>query len=255
MAWAKVDDQWFAHRKVVGLSLAARGLWTTVLSWSCAHRSPHVPTHMARFLTGGEDIDGPVRELVAAGLWIEQDDGWRIHDWAEYQEKSTSEKRAEAGSKGGKRSGEVRREASDEANGKQNEVASEANGEAGTHPVPARPDPKPKSGTRKRAPETPLPDSWEPTDAHAEIAKAEGVNLAREAAKFRDHAAANDRRQRDWDAAFRTWLRRANDFGGGQARASPEAKARREPEFGSPEWEARQRELEDRAEALIGGGS
>ena len=137
MPWAKVDDQWFAHRKVVTLSLAARGLWTTALSWSCAQRTDHVPEHMARFLAG-EDVSGPAGELVAAGLWHENGDGWVIHDWAEYQEKSVSEKRAEAGRRGGEASGESRRE----ANGKQTDGASEANDEAGTQPFPARPVPE-----------------------------------------------------------------------------------------------------------------
>lgn len=137
MAWARVDDQWFAHRKVVTLTLAARGLWTTVLSWSCAQRSDHVPTHMARFLAGGDDIDDLSQELVDAGLWIEADDGWYIHDWSEYQDKSLSEKRSEAGAKGGKASGEARRE----ANGKQTKQPDEANDEAGALPGPTRPGP------------------------------------------------------------------------------------------------------------------
>jgi hypothetical protein len=137
MAWAKVDDQWFAHRKIVGLSLAARGLWTTVLSWSCAQRTNHVPDHMVRFLAAGENVDPYTVELETSGLWHRNGTGWVIHDWHEYQEKTLSEKRAEAGSKGGRRSGETR----NEANGKQTELASEANDEAGTRPGPSLPDP------------------------------------------------------------------------------------------------------------------
>lgn len=137
MPWARVDDQWFAHRKVVGLSLAARGLWTTVLSWSCAQKSSDVPAHMARFLAGGADIDDLTDELVAAGLWIPTAGGWDIHDWSEYQGKSVSEKRAEAGRAGGKASGEARRE----ANSKQTKQPDEANAEAGALPVPSLPVP------------------------------------------------------------------------------------------------------------------
>lgn len=94
MAWAKVDDQWFAHRKVVGLSLAARGLWTTVLSWTCAQRSPKVPTHMVAFLASGADVDPLTAELVEAGLWLQVDGGWEIHDWAQYQERPSDEAKA-----------------------------------------------------------------------------------------------------------------------------------------------------------------
>ncbi|MFN2346098.1 MAG: hypothetical protein ABR616_10330 [Dermatophilaceae bacterium] len=46
--------------------------------------------------------------LVTARLWTETDDGYRIHDWADYQDLSLSEKRAAAGRKGGRRSGETR---------------------------------------------------------------------------------------------------------------------------------------------------
>lgn len=162
--WAKVDDQWFAHRKTIGLGLAARGLWITVLSWSCAQRTPMVPASMARFLAGGEDVTDLADELIAAGLWhpaghdcdaCDQpaDDAWVIHGWGDYQEKTISEKRAEAGRKGGKRSGETRRSkqtstsfgstatTASEATAKQTGVASEARDEAGTHPVPSHPEP------------------------------------------------------------------------------------------------------------------
>jgi hypothetical protein len=71
----------------------------------------------------------------------------------------------------------------------------------------------------RRKPERPLPDDWKPTDAHRSLAVEVGVDLEVEEAQFRDHAKANDRRQRDWDAAFRTWLRNAKKFT--KARASP----------------------------------
>lgn len=254
MAWAKVDDQWFASRKIVPLTLAARGLWTTVLSWTCAQRSPHAPGHMVAFLAGGQPIDDEIDALEDAGLWhgeghdcprCDQPDpgGWIIHDWDDYQEQDLSEKRAEAGAKGGRKSGETRRkkadedadEDADEANGKQTtkqtKQTNEANDEAGTRPGPSRPVPTPPDqgqereppAPKKRRPEAPLPDDWAPTEAHQALAVDQGVDLDHEAAKFADHAAANDRRQRDWDAAFRTWLRRARDYGAtnSQPRASP----------------------------------
>lgn len=230
MSWSKVDDQWYAHPKVVGISLAARGLWTTVLSWTCAQRRPTVPEHMVRFLAGGQFADEFADELVHAGLWHKpghgcQDcpdvaDGWVVHHWSDYQEKSLSEKRAEAGRRGGKASGEARRKQPDEANTKQTEGASEAEGEAGTRPVPSRPVQETlgapqadatKTPPRKRA--TQLPDRWAPNDGHHELARAERVNLDREAAKFRDHHAAKGSTFKDWDRAFSNWLRKAAEYG------------------------------------------
>lgn len=250
MAWAKVDDQWFAHRKVVGLSLAARGLWTTVLSWSCAQRTADIPHHMVRFLAGGEDVNALTAELENVGLWVSEADGWSIHDWAEYQEKTTSEKRSEAGAKGGKASGEARRE----ANGKQNDVASEAKSEAGTHPGPSRPGPS-KVKSESRA--TRLPDDWKP-QPEPELVKAIGGQKAAAAQfdRFVDHWRSQPGakgRKADWQATWRNWLRRSTEFAGGSSRASPEQPSRREPEVGSVDWESRQAEQRAREDAVLGG--
>ena len=64
----------------------------------------------------------------------------------------------------------------------------------------------------RRSPERPIPDDWKPTTGHQEYADANGLDLSTEAFKFRNHAVANDRRQRDWDASFRMWLAKATEF-------------------------------------------
>lgn len=73
------------------------------------------------------------------------------------------------------------------------------------------PRPPPKPTQRKKA-SAALPESWKPNDTHRTIAEAEGVDLERETLKFREHAEATGRTLSSWDAGFRTWLRRANDF-------------------------------------------
>lgn len=73
-----------------------------------------------------------------------------------------------------------------------------------------------KRGPRRR-PETPLPDDWKPTDDHRRQSAELGLDVRRAAQRFRDHAQANDRRQRDWNAAFRLWLDREVDYGGTSA--------------------------------------
>jgi hypothetical protein len=226
MPWAKVDDQWFAHRKVVGLSLGARGLWTTVLSWSCAQRSPQIPEHMVTFLAGGDPAAYDLAlELVAVGLWVETDDGWEIHDWREYQEKSLSEKRADAGRRGGKASGEARRSndsTDDEATAKQTKQPDEANDEAGALPGPSRPDPtREEPGARKRAAK--LPNGWRPDAVTLAAQRREfpAVDLERELASFADHAASKGRTAKDWTAAWRNWVRKADEYAGGGKRAGP----------------------------------
>lgn len=75
------------------------------------------------------------------------------------------------------------------------------------------------SKPRKRG--TQIPQDWAPNEKHAAIADAEGVDLGREAIRFRDHFTANGKTHIDWDAAFRNWLR--ND----QYRPKPDPRAER----------------------------
>lgn len=57
-----------------------------------------------------------------------------------------------------------------------------------------------------------LPDGWRPRDAHKKFAAENNLDIENEVANFRDHAQANDRRQKDWDAAFRMWLRKSTEY-------------------------------------------
>lgn len=61
----------------------------------------------------------------------------------------------------------------------------------------------------RRRPERPLPDDWAPNEKHAQQAREARADLVLEAERFRNHAQTHDRRARDWDAAFRNWLTRA----------------------------------------------
>ena len=63
--------------------------------------------------------------------------------------------------------------------------------------------PKPKT---KKKPATPLPDIWAPSEANTKYAVENRLDLKHELGQFRAYAAANDRRQVNWDAAFRLWL-------------------------------------------------
>lgn len=225
MAWAKIDDGWWCHPKVMALSLPASGLWARALSWSCQQRREVVPE---RFLMMVGADQAHADELVHAGLWIEVEGGYLIHDWSEYQEQSLSEKRADAGRKGGRarRSKDEDEDPSDqhehEANGKQDEANDPSNGQAnaqaGALPGPSPPSPtQPEGqgrGARKRA--TQLPDDWQPNERHRELATSLGVDLDRERQQFEDHHAAKGSTFKDWDRAFNTWLRNAQEFGRGK---------------------------------------
>lgn len=130
MPWFKVDDKFHAHEKIVGLSLAAVGLWTLCGTWSAdMRRDGFVPKRIVE----AKEATSEANELVASGLWDLLPDGYQFHDWQDFQplkqeleEKSAdlSAKRAAAGRAGGRRSGEVRRSKTkqNEANVKQIEA-------------------------------------------------------------------------------------------------------------------------------------
>lgn len=85
----------------------------------------------------------------------------------------------------------------------------QASGRVSTSPTPA-PAPAPStcapSPSGRKRPARTIPDDWKPNDTHVQMAAKLNLDLAREAMRFRNHAATNERKVRDWDAAFRNWL-------------------------------------------------
>lgn len=68
-----------------------------------------------------------------------------------------------------------------------------------------------KAKTSARA--TVLPIGFQPDETAKQIAKDFGLDIFGEQAAFEDHHAAKGSTFKDWQAAFRTWLRNANKFG------------------------------------------
>lgn len=57
-----------------------------------------------------------------------------------------------------------------------------------------------------------LPEGWQPNDGHRTYAETNCLIIDEEAAGFRDHHQARGSTMKDWDAAFRTWLRNGVKF-------------------------------------------
>lgn len=72
----------------------------------------------------------------------------------------------------------------------------------------------------RRKPERPLPNSWKPTAKHHEFANEHGIDIPQQEQAFKNHAETHDRRARDWDAAFRTWLNKSAEKGIGKKNTS-----------------------------------
>lgn len=83
---------------------------------------------------------------------------------------------------------------------------------------------------------TAVPSGFTPDQTAHDIAASTGVNLQAELANFLDHHTARGTVFKDWQAAFRTWLRNAVKFGqrastAGGARMGPQGKPSRHSGF------------------------
>jgi hypothetical protein len=115
VAWARVDDGFHDHPKVMLLlgepdGLAAAGLWLMCLTWAHRHtrqqgkRHGFIPAALPARIAG-TDNKQLAYLLVSVGLWEEVQDGWVIHDFHVYlPSDELREKRAAAGRKGGQAS-------------------------------------------------------------------------------------------------------------------------------------------------------
>ncbi len=83
-------------------------------------------------------------------------------------------------------------------------------------------NPKPKTPppAKERRKACAMPSGWAPSVHHHALAREQGVDAMAQADQFRDHHAARGSTFKDWDAAFRTWLRNAKRFGGGRSAES-----------------------------------
>ena len=71
--------------------------------------------------------------------------------------------------------------------------------------APDKPAPKRKKGWKF------VPDDWQPTERHTELARSLDVSMSRELVKFRDHEFKDPKT--DADRAFSRWLRTAAEMG------------------------------------------
>jgi hypothetical protein len=108
MAWARMDDQFYDHPKVLALldhdgGLAAIGLWSLALGWAKRHADPRcpeeagaIPASLPRRLGGSSEL---AKLLVAVGLWTATGSGWAIHDFAHWQDLDGWARRSEIATK------------------------------------------------------------------------------------------------------------------------------------------------------------
>jgi hypothetical protein len=84
MTWVKLDDSLHDHPKLIGLPLECVGLHVFGLTYSARHRTdgrltPPVVSHLSR---GRDDL---AEQLVDAGVWEPDGDGWKIHHFLHFK--------------------------------------------------------------------------------------------------------------------------------------------------------------------------
>lgn len=247
MPWIESHDVLPTHPKTaklarrLGVSKPAAVGHLHFLWWWCITHRPEGVLHGL----DADDIaeacgwDGDSADLIDALFtsgWLDDDgEALVVHDWWEHagqtiarRDKATQEQR-ESGRRGAHRRWCVKEQkpipncalcASDEGepkgadappNGVPNGVPLGSDGYRNRNRDKNNPKPSNKA---KRA--TQLPDDWQPNPKHVELASEAGLDLDVETVQFRDHHTAKGSTFKDWDAAFRTWLRNAVEFGRGR---------------------------------------
>ena len=132
MTWVRIDDRFPTHRKALAAGPLGRDLYVCALAYSNLHLtdgqipraalesiSACPPGHAGRGVNAWSSIVKRTAErLVEVGLWEARDGGYQIHDFHAWGNKTANEvnglrhQKAEAGRRGGHRSGEARRKQS-----------------------------------------------------------------------------------------------------------------------------------------------
>lgn len=142
-----------------------------------------------------------LRDLVHAGLFDKCDGTWEPHNWASRQYKSDSSADRM------RRHRDRHRDVTPTVTVTRSEADTETEAETERVGGADAPPTKPKRAMR-------LPDDWTVSEAGRAYANGLGLNPDKIAEAFVDYWRAQggaNARKLDWDAAYRTWCRRAHD--------------------------------------------
>lgn len=88
MAWSRLDDNYFTHRKTAPLSKDAKLLDLAGIAYSARElRDGYLSRRDVRVVAAQvdvDDLDKTLRELERAGRWRRATDGHEIHDYLDY---------------------------------------------------------------------------------------------------------------------------------------------------------------------------
>jgi hypothetical protein len=209
-----VRPEIWTDAKFVSLSPLARLLFVGMWNFACDNgHVDHNPLELKMRILPADSCDIPdlLDEVLATGMVITKDDYLKIPKLAEKQpldlrylqfcdacnsDPNTHYQRSDKKDGRGEHASGTRatREAPASGRGRGGGgVDGDGGGEGAARPARA----------------TQLPTDWKPNDKHREFAADNRINLAAEVDQFADHHRAKGSTMKDWDAAFRTWLRNA----------------------------------------------
>lgn len=232
MTWFKVDDGLAMHRKVLsiprgGRRLAAIGAWTIGGAWSSGNLTEgRLPKTVL------DDLGVPAKvaaDLCGAGLWIDLGQHYQMHDFLMYN--PSADKVGEVRAAATERQRRARERAQKERTEAKRhavthmpvtcEVTSTVTGGRHGPPGPSRPvnqvltPPAPSvlvpPNGRRTSPATSAPADFPLTEALIAWGRehAPAVNGKTETENWLDWHRAKGDTAKDWQASWRTWMRRA----------------------------------------------
>jgi hypothetical protein len=255
----RVHTKITTHPKLAALGLAEIGLWVLALAWCGEHETDgRIPRNVVRLLAARPRSRVVVATLVEAGVWTEAEDGYQIHDFAQWQEvRADKDARRDLWrSDKQERRGHVQRDSNGTFSAVQTDNTRTADGVRGVStvrdPDPER-DPDPPPPLRGVPP--PVDSVVKPKRAKPGMACPPSAATAaeigrwlslhgfpdpdgdREFAKFLDHHRAKRTIFADWPAAWRNWKRRAAEWSSRDSRGGVQP--------GGGDWEKRDLESQE----------
>lgn len=192
-------DDFLASPKVRSMTMEEVGVYMMLLceqwqngfvAWPSERKANALQTHPDRI------------EYVLGECFQKGPEGWENHRLRQIKSEQTAK------SEKAKRSAEARWGADKNANALQTQSGRNANQNQNQNQK------KKEKRKRKRA----IPSDWKPTESHVKRCDRIGIDVEREAMKFRAHAEGNGRMMAEWNSAFTTWLMRAEEGWGNSPR-------------------------------------
>ncbi len=209
MRYVKLELTWYTSAWLVVLSASARLAWVLLLGYCKGSGSSNKVKRLDALVAsrmwfiGEEDVRQMEQAAINDGALVIEDGHWIVTNWAEYQDDSTNAER--------------------QRRFRDKKKDSDSNGSNALHngvTVEERKGKERKDISSEIAREKGKPSALsEVTDFFWQYFPDRDVN---ECEKFWDHFTANGWKQggrapiKNWEAAFRNWMRRAGDFGGGK---------------------------------------